>query len=69
MNVIVPVVRCPTCNTPWVLRWSLRMMTPGPPEYLFQRDCKHKSTPTSTSLALDEVETAKLSGCLPDEAA
>lgn len=43
MIVKVPVIRCSTCGIPWVLRWTIRMMTPGPPEWLYQRDCRHKS--------------------------
>lgn len=55
----VPVVRCPTCQVPYVFRWSLNLRG-DPPEYLMQRDCKHKFVaPTSTPL--EDMETATFS--------
>lgn len=59
-TVRVPVIRCPTCDTPYVLRWTIHIMTPGPPEYIYQRDCKHRSSVTG-SISVKELETAPLS--------
>lgn len=62
MRVKVPVLRCPTCDTAYVLRVS---MSPagGPDEYVYQRDCKHKTSPTGT-VDVDDLETAILSSAL-----
>lgn len=42
--VELPVIRCPTCDVPWVLRWSFSL-TGGADRYVWQRDCRHKSRP------------------------
>lgn len=38
--------QCPECGLPWVMRRSLRFTPAGPsaitPEWLWQRDCKHR---------------------------
>lgn len=36
---------CPTCETAWVLRRC--MLLDGTHEWLYQRDCKHKSQPVT----------------------
>jgi hypothetical protein len=40
------------------------MMTPGPAEYMFQRDCKHKMNPPVGTVAVEDIETALLSGAM-----
>ena len=66
MNVRVPVVKCPTCEVPYVLRFSLFMVNGREPEYLFARDCKHKTPPLTGTYAAEDVETALLSGALAE---
>lgn len=57
-TVQVPVVRCTVCDTPYVLRFSLRMTAPA--EWVYQRDCKHKAGPPTGILDVDKIETAPL---------
>lgn len=66
MIVQVPVVRCTVCDVPYVLRFSLRMTAPA--EWLYQRDCKHKTGLPTGTVALEGIETASLV-VLDDEAA
>jgi hypothetical protein len=43
-RVQVPVVLCPICQTPYILRPGFTFPA-GIHEYMYQRDCKHKTTP------------------------
>lgn len=56
----VPVLRCPTCDAAYVLRWTLRVMTPGPPQFMYQTDCRHKLATPAAAIPVDELETAEL---------
>lgn len=58
MKVQVPVVRCTVCDVPYVLRFSLRMTPPA--EWLYQKDCKHKTGLPVGEFDADDVETAPL---------
>lgn len=42
VEVELPVLRCSTCDVPWVLRMSISL-TEGTTRYLWQRDCRHKA--------------------------
>lgn len=58
MKVDVPVMRCTVCDAPYVLRFSLRMTAPA--EWMYQRDCKHKTGLPTGTVDAAEVETAPL---------
>lgn len=58
MKVDVPIVRCTVCNAPYVLRFSLRISAGA--EWLYQRDCKHKTGLPAGTLDVAAVETAPL---------
>lgn len=64
MDAKMPVVRCTQCETPWVLRVSLSL-SGGDQEYVFQRDCKHRTPNLIGSYDEAALETATLSGVLP----
>lgn len=58
MIVNVPVVRCTVCKAPYVLRYCLRMTAPA--EWLYQRDCSHKSGLPVGTVDVADAETAPL---------
>lgn len=58
MKVNVPVVRCTRCDVPYVLRFSLRLN--GPAEWLYQRDCSHKTGLPTGTVEAAKAETAPL---------
>lgn len=58
MIVQVPVVRCTVCDVPYVLRFSVRWSAPA--EWLYQKDCKHKTGLPAGTVALEDIETAPL---------
>ena len=58
MKVDVPVVRCTVCDAPYVLRYALPFEAPA--EWIYQRDCKHKTGAPTGSVEIAAVETAPL---------
>lgn len=64
IQVDLPVFRCPTCDTPHVIRWTVNLMS-GEPEWLYFRDCKHKVR--AGSIALDDVEWVPIACARPKQ--
>lgn len=58
MKADVPVVRCPTCSTPYVLRLAMSMFAGE--RWIYQRDCKHRAPLPAGELDAADVEVAPL---------